>query len=170
MYYIYIYVYVHLYVYCTCTYIYIYMYIRERRLALPPHGPGPVFQLKDFQTTGAGTWKHLESTLNIMFLIVLLHSNIYRSFLGKALGWSGNCSLLCLSYFTSYPSLRIRGARPGQHGKHRIRELFFWAGFDWQGGRHLSCRINTKTVVMDSVQSRKLPGSLPLDTHESECE
>ena len=36
-------------------YIYIYMYIRERRLALPPHGPGPVFQLKDFQTTGAGT-------------------------------------------------------------------------------------------------------------------
>ena len=37
-----------------------------------------VFLLNDFQTTGTGTSKHLESTFKNMFHLVLLQSNIYR--------------------------------------------------------------------------------------------
>ena len=39
-----------------------------------------------------GTRKHLKSTFKNVFLLVDLHSNSHRTFLGKGLLWSGNCS------------------------------------------------------------------------------
>ena len=65
----YMYVYIYIYIYTCmyiCIYIYIYIYI----------------YVNDCQTAGTSTRKHLKSTLENMFLVVSLRSNIYRTFLG----------------------------------------------------------------------------------------
>ena len=48
--------------------------------------------MSDIQTTGTGTWKHAKSTFHNIIPLVSLQSNIYISFLGQGLGWSGNFS------------------------------------------------------------------------------
>ena len=76
-----------------CVYIYI---ERERERERYTYDIFDIPHLgNDFQITGTGTWKHLESTIKHMFRIVFLHSYIVIfeiCFLGWGLGWSENCS------------------------------------------------------------------------------
>ena len=110
--------------YNMCIYIYIYVFLVMFCRCLPGHYAFGVSRMNDFQTTGTGTWKHLEHTQNVCSSCFITEQYVVAIFYPFSQFCELNMSLLSLQKQpNTAPNLFQRGV---EYGKYAISIELFW--------------------------------------------